>query len=196
MISMELVVAKIAVIGGTGLYEIDGLSIEEQLAPVTPFGVPSSELSHGKLDDQEVLFLPRHGQGHRLLPAEINFRANIYALKMLGVEQIIAVSAVGSMQENIAPRHFVVPDQLYDHTRQRADTFFGDGIAVHISMAHPFCMRLGTQLYHAAQASGATVHQGGTYLCMEGACFFLVGGVAAVSAVRYRCYRYDRRHRS
>ena len=163
--------AKIAVIGGTGLYDIEGLQRREVLTIETPFGVPSAEVLRGELDGQEVLFLPRHGEGHRLLPSEINFRANIYALKTLGVEQVIAVSAVGSLKEELAPQHFIVPEQLYDNTRQRTATFFGDGIAAHISMAHPFCERLSTHLYRAAQAADTTVHQGGTYLCMEGPAF-------------------------
>ena len=163
--------AKIAIIGGTGLYDIEGLHIKEQFAIDTPFGAPSAELRRGEFEGQEVLFLPRHGEGHRLLPTEINFRANIYALKTLGVEQVIAVSAVGSMKEELAPRHFVVPEQLYDNTRKRVTTFFGDGIAAHISMAHPFCERLSTHLYTAAQAGGTTVHRGGTYICMEGPAF-------------------------
>ncbi len=163
--------AKVAIIGGTGLYAMEGLQIKEQLAVDTPFGAPSAALQRGELDGQELLFLPRHGEGHRLLPTEINFRANIYALKMHGVEQVIAVSAVGSMKEELAPRHFVVPEQLFDNTRQRAATFFGDGIAAHVSMAHPFCVRLSKHLHHAAQASGAAAHYGGTYICIEGPTF-------------------------
>lgn len=163
--------AKIAVIGGTGLYDLAGLQIKEQLAIDTPFGAPSAALRRGELDGQEVLFLPRHGEGHRLLPREINFRANIYALKTLGVEQVIAVSAVGSMKEALAPRHFVIPEQLFDNTRQQAPTFFGDGIAAHVSMAQPFCVRLSGHLYTAAQGSGTTVHAGGTYVCIEGPAF-------------------------
>lgn len=164
--------AKIAVIGGTGLYEMEGLQLKEQLAIDTPFGAPSSMLQRGELDGQEVLFLPRHGEGHRLLPREVNFRANIYALKTLGVEQVIAVSAVGSMKETLAPRHFVIPEQLFDHTRQRAATFFGDGIVAHVSMAQPFCVRLSRHLYTAAaQADGMTAHAGGTYVCIEGPAF-------------------------
>ena len=162
---------KIAVIGGTGLYDIEGLQRQEALTVDTPFGAPSGALLRGELDGQEVLFLSRHGEGHRLLPHEINFRANIYALKTLGVEQIIAVSSVGSLKADLAPQHFVVPEQLYDNTRQRMATFFGDGIAAHVSMAHPFCERLSSHLYTAAQASGTTVHRGGTYICMEGAAF-------------------------
>ena len=162
---------KIAVIGGSGLYKMAGLRLRDKLEVNTPFGQPSAALCLGELQGQEVLFLPRHGEGHRLLPSEINFRANIYALKTLGVEQVIAVSAVGSLKEELAPRHFVVPEQIYDNTRQRQTTFFGDGIAVHISMAHPFCARLGVLLHTAAQAAETTVHKGGVYLCMEGPAF-------------------------
>ncbi len=163
--------AKIAVIGGTGLYDLEGLQNKEQLAIETPFGAPSAALRRGELDGHEVLFLPRHGEGHRTLPTEINFRANIYALKILGVEQVIAVSAVGSLKAELVPQHFVVPEQIYDNTRQRAATFFGDGIAAHVSMAHPFCAHLSLHLHRAAQNSGTHAHHGGTYVCVEGPAF-------------------------
>ena len=165
---------KIGIIGGSGFYQIEGLSEIETIDIDTPFGKPSDALIYGKLDEQPVVFLPRHGVGHPLLPSDINVRANIYALKTLGVESVISVSAVGSLKQEVEPRHFVVPDQLYDHTKNRISTFFGDGIAAHISMAHPFCSHLSTLLYSAASEVGATVHNGGTYICMEGPGFSTV----------------------
>ena len=159
---------KIGIIGGSGFYQIEGLSEIETINVDTPFGKPSDNLIYGKLDEQPVVFLPRHGVGHPLLPSDINVRANIYALKTLGVEWVISVSAVGSLKQEIEPRHFVIPEQLYDHTKNRISTFFGDGIAAHISMAHPFCSHLSTLLYSASTEVGATVHNGGTYICMEG----------------------------
>ncbi len=159
---------KIGIIGGSGFYQIEGLTEIETIDIDTPFGKPSDTFIYGKLDEQTVVFLPRHGVGHPLLPSDINVRANIYALKTLGVEFVISVSAVGSLKQEIEPRHFVVPDQLYDHTKNRISTFFGDGVAAHISMAHPFCSHLSTLLYSTATEEGATVHNGGTYLCMEG----------------------------
>ncbi len=162
---------KIGIIGGSGFYQIEGLTDIETIEIDTPFGKPSDNLVFGNLDGQPIVFLPRHGVGHPLLPSDINVRANIYALKSLGVEWLISVSAVGSLKQEIEPRHFVVPDQLYDHTKNRESTFFGDGIAAHISLAHPFCPYLSTLLYAAATEVGATVHNGGTYICMEGPAF-------------------------
>ena len=162
---------KIGIIGGSGFYQMDGLTDIETIEIDTPFGKPSDALIIGNLDGRPVVFLPRHGVGHPLLPSDINVRANIYALKSLGVEWLISVSAVGSLKQEIEPRHFVVPDQLYDHTKSRESTFFGDGIAAHISLAHPFCSLLSTLLYSAATEVGATVHNGGTYICMEGPAF-------------------------
>ncbi|MDE0086159.1 MAG: S-methyl-5'-thioadenosine phosphorylase [Candidatus Poribacteria bacterium] len=162
---------KIGIIGGSGFYQIEGLTDIETIEVDTPFGKPSDNMIFGNLDGQPVVFLPRHGVGHPLLPSDINVRANIYALKSLGVEWLISVSAVGSLKREIEPRHFVVPDQLYDHTKNRESTFFGDGIAAHISLAHPFCSPLSTLLYSAATEVGATVHNGGTYICMEGPAF-------------------------
>ncbi len=159
---------KIGIIGGSGFYQIEGLSDIKNIEIDTPFGKPSDAFIQGNLEGHPVVFLPRHGVGHPLLPADINVRANIYALKSLGVETIISVSAVGSLKQEIEPRHFVVPDQLYDHTKNRISTFFGDGIAAHISMAHPFCSHLSSQIYDAATEVGAQVHNGGTYICMEG----------------------------
>ena len=162
---------KIGIIGGSGFYQIEGLTDIETISIDTPFGKPSDLFIQGNLDGKPVVFLPRHAVGHPLLPSEINVRANIYALKTLGVEWIVSVSAVGSLKQEIEPRHFVVPDQLYDHTKNRVSTFFGDGIAAHISLAHPFCSHLRTYLYDAATEVGATVHNGGTYICMEGPAF-------------------------
>ncbi|MBI3457401.1 MAG: S-methyl-5'-thioadenosine phosphorylase, partial [Candidatus Rokubacteria bacterium] len=134
----------------------------------TPFGDPSDAYHVGRLGDREVVFLPRHGRGHRLMPSEVNFRANVYGLKALGVEWVISISAVGSMREDIAPLDLVVPDQFYDHTRRRVSSFFGDGIVAHVGMAEPVCADLAARLYAAAVAAGARVHRGGTYLCIEG----------------------------
>jgi 5'-methylthioadenosine phosphorylase len=159
---------KFAVIGGSGLYQIEGLQNARELEVKTPFGKPSDKLILGKLSGAEVVFLARHGRGHRLLPGEINFRANIFALKKLGVERIISVSAVGSLRKEIAPGHLVVPDQFIDRTTQRPSTFFGGGIVAHVSLAEPFCPELSGQLLRAAKAASAFAHGGGVYLCMEG----------------------------
>jgi 5'-methylthioadenosine phosphorylase len=156
------------VIGGSGLYHMAGLTEVSEVEVDTPFGKPSDSLIRGKLGDVNLVFLPRHGRGHRWLPTEVNFRANIFALKKLGVERIISVSAVGSLREEIAPGHLVVPDQFIDRTTQRPSTFFGAGIVAHVSLADPFCPALSRQLVDAAQEAGAKVHAGGTYLCMEG----------------------------
>ena len=162
---------KIGIIGGSGFYQIEGLTNIEMIEIETPFGKPSDSLISGRLDGQPIVFLPRHAVGHPLLPSDINVRANIYALKSLGVEWIISVSAVGSLRHEIEPRHFVIPDQLYDHTKNRISTFFGDGIAAHISLAHPFCEHLSEFLHKSATEVGVTVHNGGTYICMEGPAF-------------------------
>ncbi|HEY7556734.1 MAG TPA: S-methyl-5'-thioadenosine phosphorylase [Candidatus Binatia bacterium] len=156
------------VIGGSGLYQIDGLKSIREVKVKTPFGDPSDKVVIGKLGDAELVFLPRHGRGHRWLPTELNFRANIFAMKKLGVERIISVSAVGSLRQEIAPGHLVVPDQFIDRTTRRPSTFFGRGIVAHVSLADPFCPELFGQLVNAAEAANATVHRGGTYLCMEG----------------------------
>jgi 5'-methylthioadenosine phosphorylase len=161
----------LGVIGGSGLYELPGLAAVERVRVDTPFGPPSDELLVGHLGGTRLAFLPRHGRGHRLLPSELNYRANVFALKSLGAEWIVAVSAVGSLQEEVAPGHVVVPDQFIDRTRHRADTFFGNGIVAHVSFADPVCPNLSRTLVQAARAEGATVHEGGTYLCMEGPLF-------------------------
>lgn len=158
----------IGVIGGSGLYQMEGLGGIREIAVTTPFGRPSDKFIRGRLDQAELVFLPRHGKGHRWLPTELNFRANIFALKKLGVERIISVSAVGSLREDIAPGHLVVPDQFIDRTSQRPSTFFGKGLVAHVSLAEPFCKDLSKVLVKSARAEKAQVHSSGTYLCMEG----------------------------
>lgn len=159
---------KLAVIGGSGLYEMSGLTGVERLRVSTPFGEPSDEIVRGRLGDVELFFLPRHGRGHRLLPAEINYRANVFALKQLGAEFLLSVAAVGSLRLEIEPGHLVVPDQFIDRTAGRPGSFFGGGIVAHVTMADPVCGVLAAAVYEAARRAGATVHRGGTYLCMEG----------------------------
>lgn len=162
----------IGIIGGSGLYELDGLTDVKSIAVTTPFGDPSDEFITGVLDGVRMVFLPRHGKGHRLLPSEVNYRANIYGMKKLGVTRLISVSAVGSMKEEIVPGHIVIPDQFIDRTNaSRANTFFGNGIVAHVQFADPVCAELSDILFAAAQAAGATVHMGGTYICMEGPAF-------------------------
>jgi len=161
----------LGVIGGSGLYELDGLVDVERRRVPTPFGDPSDELIIGRLSGTRLVFLPRHGRGHRLLPTELNYRANVFAMKTLGVEWILAVSAVGSLKKEIEPGHVVVPDQLIDRTFHRASTFFGRGIVAHVGFADPYCRNLGLRIAEAARGAGATVHEGGTYVCMEGPLF-------------------------
>ena len=158
----------LGVIGGSGLYELPGLEAVERVRVTTPFGDPSDEFVVGRLGHTRLVFLPRHGRGHRLLPTEVNFRANIYGMKTLGAEWIVAVSAVGSLREEIAPGHVVVPDQFIDRTRHRPDTFFGRGIVAHVGFAEPVCPRLARVVAEAAQAERAAVHVGRVYVCMEG----------------------------
>ena len=160
--------ARIGVIGGSGLYEMPGLTNLEKITIVTPFGSPSDSIVVGKLEGISVAFLPRHGRGHRLNPTEVPVKANIYALKSLGVEQIISISAVGSLQEPIRPLDMVVPDQLIDWTRGRASTFFENGIVAHVSFAEPFCPVMRALLVESIKETGNTVHDGGTYVVMEG----------------------------
>jgi 5'-methylthioadenosine phosphorylase len=159
---------RVGVIGGSGLYELEGLTDVRWHRVRTPFGDPSDAYCIGRLGDREVVFLPRHGRGHRLIPSELPFRANLYGMKALGVEWVISVSAVGSMRERIAPLDLVVPDQFYDHTKRRIPSFFEEGIVAHVSMADPVCPDLAEALYAAAGETGAAVHRGGTYLCIEG----------------------------
>jgi 5'-methylthioadenosine phosphorylase len=160
---------RLGVIGGSGLYAMEGLTDVEEVMPQTPFGAPSDAILIGMLGEQPVAFLPRHGRGHRISPTEVPSRANIYALKALGVEWIISVSAVGSLREDYAPLDLVVPDQIFDRTRSRANSFFEDGVVAHISFADPFCPHLSEQLWTALGALGDIhAHRGGTYVCMEG----------------------------
>jgi len=162
----------VGVIGGSGLYELEGLSGITRLRLETPFGEPSDEFVTGVLDGVRMVFLPRHGRGHRLLPTEVNYRANIYGMKKLGVTHLISVSAVGSMKEEIAPGHIVIPDQFIDRTNgTRANTFFGNGIVAHVQFADPVCEVLSDILYSATREAGVTAHRGGTYICMEGPAF-------------------------
>ncbi|MET0625102.1 MAG: S-methyl-5'-thioadenosine phosphorylase [Pyrinomonadaceae bacterium] len=165
--------AKIGIIGGSGLYQMPELKDVEEVSVETPFGPPSDAFIVGTLEGERVAFLPRHGRGHKLLPTELPFRANVYAMKLLGVERILSASAVGSLQERYAPLDMVIPDQFFDRTRARAheSTFFGEGIVGHITFAHPVCGELGDVLQESCGAADVTVHRGGTYLCMEGPAF-------------------------
>lgn len=160
--------ATIGIIGGSGLYEMEGLERVREVTVATPFGKPSDALILGRIDGVAVAFLSRHGRGHRISPSEINYRANIYALKALGVTRVIAVSAVGSMKESVRPGDVLLPDQFIDFTKRRVGTFFDRGIVAHVAFADPICADLSGALFKAAQGSGATVHRGGTYLCIEG----------------------------
>jgi 5'-methylthioadenosine phosphorylase len=164
----------IGIIGGSGLYQMSGLTDTHEVAVDTPFGPPSDNFIVGTLEGKRVAFLARHGRGHRILPSELNFRANIFAMKMLGVEKIISASAVGSLREEHRPLDIVLPDQFFDRTRGRISTFFGEGLVVHVSFAHPVCSYLGDQLMAASAQSGVPVKRGGTYLCMEGPAFSTV----------------------
>jgi len=159
---------RIGIIGGSGLYEMAGLTDVREERVETPFGLPSDAYVLGRLEGRPVAFLARHGRGHRLLPSELNFRANIYGFKSLGAEWILSASAVGSMREDVKPRDILIPDQFFDRTSARPSTFFGDGLVVHVAFADPTCPALGDLLYGAAREEGATVHRGGTYLCIEG----------------------------
>ena len=163
--------AKIGVIGGSGLYQIEGMTNIEEVKPETPFGEPSDTIIIGQLEGKSIAFLPRHGVGHRISPTEVPSRANIYALKSLGVEWIISVSAVGSLKEDVHPLDIVIPDQLIDRTRSRVNTFFGGGLVAHVPFAEPFCPVLSDILYQAAVDVGARVHKGGTCIVMEGPLF-------------------------
>jgi 5'-methylthioadenosine phosphorylase len=165
--------AKIGIIGGSGLYQMPELKDVEEVSVETPFGKPSDAFIVGTLEGERVAFLPRHGRGHKHLPTELPFRANIYAMKLLGVERILSASAVGSLQEQYAPLDMVIPDQFFDRTRARAheSTFFGEGIVGHITFAHPVCGDLGDVLEESCRAAEVNVHRGGTYLCMEGPAF-------------------------
>src|ERR687885_767407 len=165
--------AKIGIIGGSGLYQMPELKDIEEVSVDTPFGKPSDAFITGTLEGVRVAFLPRHGRGHKLTPTELPFRANIYAMKLLGVERILSASAVGSLQERYEPLHMVIPDQFFDRTRARAreSTFFGEGIVAHVTFAHPVCEELCDVLEGACKAADVVSHRGGTYLCMAGPAF-------------------------
>lgn len=159
----------LGIIGGSGLYNMSGLTLTETLDLDTPFGRPSAPLVVGMLNGQKVAFLARHGIGHHISPSEVNYRANIYALKLIGVSKVVSISACGSLREEYAPGHIVVPDQVFDFTRgTRARTFFGEGMVAHIGTAEPFCPNLSAQIFTAVQTVGGTVHQGGTFITIEG----------------------------
>jgi 5'-methylthioadenosine phosphorylase len=159
---------SIGIIGGSGLYDMAELTDREERHVSTPFGDPSSAYIVGTLRGKRVAFLARHGPGHRLMPGELNFRANIFGFKLLGVEFVLSASAVGSLKEEYCPLDLVIPDQFFDRTRGRVSTFFGRGLVAHVGFAHPFCAPLSDVAFEAARASSATVHKGGTYICMEG----------------------------
>jgi 5'-methylthioadenosine phosphorylase len=161
----------IGIIGGSGLYSMPGFSAQEEIDIKTPFGAPSDNFIRGRLEGHDVVFLARHGRGHRISPSELNFRANIYAMKSLGVERILSLSAVGSLKEEHRPLDFVVPDQFFDRTRGRISTFFGEGLVAHVSFADPVCPELSAVIEKACDAASVNVKRGGTYLCMEGPAF-------------------------
>jgi 5'-methylthioadenosine phosphorylase len=160
--------ASIGIIGGSGLYSMSGLTDTREIRVQTPFGDPSDAIVLGTLEGKRVAFLARHGRGHRILPSEINYRANIYAMKLLGVERIISVSAVGSLKEDLRPGEFLVPDQFFDRTKNRASTFFGDGLVAHVAFAHPTCGELSAVLADAGVHEAVKMHRRGTYICIEG----------------------------
>ncbi len=167
-----MVQAKIGVIGGSGLYQMEGMSDVQEVQVDTPFGAPSDSISVGNVEGVSVAFLPRHGRGHRISPSELPVRANIWAMKSLGVEWLLSVSAVGSLREEVAPLDFLVPDQLFDRTRSRVNSFYEGGIVVHCTFADPFCSTLSSAVSEAAESLGnVKVHRGGTYICMEGPLF-------------------------
>jgi 5'-methylthioadenosine phosphorylase len=162
---------KFGVIGGTGLYQIDEFTLIEEKKLSTPYGKPSDALVRGKLYNQEIVFLPRHGRGHKLLPTEVNYRANIWALKEMGVTHLLSISAVGSMKEEIKPGDIVLPDQFIDLTKHRDMSFFGQGCIAHVSFCHPLCPELTEQVVSSSKGVNATIHVGGTYICIEGPAF-------------------------
>ncbi|HEY3743605.1 MAG TPA: S-methyl-5'-thioadenosine phosphorylase [Bryobacteraceae bacterium] len=163
--------ADIGIIGGSGLYAMPGFTVEEELALDTPWGDPSDHFMVGELSGRKVAFLARHGRGHRISPSELNFRANIYGMKKLGVSRILSLSAVGSLKEEHHPLEFVIPDQFFDRTRGRVSTFFGEGLVAHISFADPICPQMAALAHTTCQQLGIVSKHGGTYLCMEGPAF-------------------------
>ena len=184
--SAQRELVTIGIIGGSGLYHMSGLTETQELRVKTPFGDPSDAIVIGTLEGRRVAFLSRHGRGHRFSPSEINYRANICALKMLGVERIISVSAVGSLREDLPPLDFLVPNQFFDRTRGRTATFFGGGIVAHVGFDKPTCPRLSAQLADACDRAGVKVHRGGTYVCMEGPQFSTLA-----ESHTYRQLRFD-----
>ena len=162
---------RIGIIGGSGLYRMDALKDRREVTVDTPWGKPSDAYVVGRIADREVAFLARHGRGHRIMPSSLNFRANIYGLKKLGVEYVLSFSAVGSLRQELEPIHFVLPDQFFDRTRGRVSTFFDDGLVAHITFSHPICSTLSGIVAAACQTVGVRVHRGGTYCCMEGPAF-------------------------
>jgi 5'-methylthioadenosine phosphorylase len=177
---------RTGIIGGSGLYAMEGLADTREVRVKTPFGKPSDAFVIGRLEGHRVAFLARHGRGHRLSPSEINYRANICAMKMLGVERVISVSAVGSLREEYAPLDFLIPDQFFDRTRGRASTFFGGGVVAHVGFERPTCAQLSGALGDACQRAGVTAHRGGTYVCMEGPQFSTLA-----ESHTYRQLRFD-----
>lgn len=177
---------KIGIIGGSGLYSMPGLSDTHEVRVKTPFGAPSDAIVIGTLEGKRVAFLSRHGRGHRFSPTDINYRANICALKMLGVERVISVSAVGSLREDLPPLDFLIPDQFFDRTKARISTFFGDGIVAHVGFDKPTCKGLSAHLADACERAGVKVHRGGTYVCMEGPQFSTLA-----ESHTYRQLRFD-----
>jgi 5'-methylthioadenosine phosphorylase len=177
---------RLAIMGGSGLYTMKGLTDTREIKMKTPFGDPSEAIVIGSLEGRRVAFLARHGRGHRILPSEINYRANVYALKTLGVERIISVSAVGSLRENLHPLEFLIPDQFFDRTRLRVATFFGNGLVAHTSFDKPTCPQLSGWLGDACDRAGVLVHRGGTYVCMEGPQFSTLA-----ESHTYRQLRFD-----
>ncbi|HOU24602.1 MAG: S-methyl-5'-thioadenosine phosphorylase [Chloroflexi bacterium ADurb.Bin180] len=160
--------ALLGIIGGSGVYDMEGLTAVTEERVSTPYGDPSDAITVGTLSGTRIAFLPRHGRGHRIMPAEVNSRANIYALKSLGVEYIVSISACGSMREDFAPRSIVIPDQIFDRTKCRPNSFFGNGLVVHISFDEPYCPTLSDLVFKAVKKTGATVHKGGTFLVIDG----------------------------
>jgi 5'-methylthioadenosine phosphorylase len=177
---------RIGVIGGSGLYQMEGLTDVEERHIVTPFGDPSDAVVVGMLEGVRVAFVARHGRGHRITPAEVNYRANIFALKTLGVEQIISISACGSLREHLHPGEIVIPSQVFDFTKKRANSFFGAGLVAHIGVADPFCPRLSALLADAGEEAGGTVHRGGTFITIEGPRFSTKG-----ESLTYRAWGMD-----
>ena len=177
---------RIGVIGGSGLYQMDGLTKVEERAITTPFGDPSDAIIIGTLEGVRVAFVARHGRGHRITPTEVNYRANLFALKSLGVEQVISISACGSLREHLHPGEVVIPDQLFDFTKKREYTFFGNGLVAHVSVADPFCHHLSTLVGDAVEEAGGTVHRGGSFITIEGPRFSTKG-----ESFTYRAWGMD-----